>query len=240
VTESPTSTSRPARGKPAAEAPKPAAEAAAKPAPKPAKAKSAPKPASAVKAAPKPAKPASAARPAKPRFLAARSKAPIVIASRHPNLGLAPIDLTAGHPDAAEKIRSNAPRLSAGALESALIAEPTIRARNDEAGLRRLLRDAELMVDRLAYCLASADDRWLVEYAEWIVPIYRRRGVPLADLSAVCAGLRETVGPQLKPDELAVATRSLDAAIAVFTRDGRLAGDAHKRNALWKWLYRGV
>jgi hypothetical protein len=97
-----------------------------------------------------------------------------------------------------------------------------------------------LTVDRLAICLASGDDRWLVEYAEWIVPIYRRRGVPLADLGAVCAGIRDTLGPQLNPDALAVATRSLDAAIAVFARDGRLGGDTHRRNTLWKWLYRGV
>ena len=61
------------------------------------------------------------------------------------------------------------------------------------------------------------------------MPIYRRRGVPLGDLGALCAGIRDTVGPQLNPDELAVATRSLDAAIAVFARDGRLAGDTHKR-----------
>jgi hypothetical protein len=172
--------------------------------------------------------------------VAVRSKASSGPTSRHPNLGLAPIDVTAGHTAAAEKIRSNALRLSAGALETALITDPTIGTRNDETGLRRLLRDAELLVDRLAICVASGEDRWLIEYAEWIGPIYRRRGVPLADLGAVCAGIRDTVGPQLNPDELAVATRSLDAAIAVFTRNGRLAGDTHKRNALWKWLYRGV
>jgi hypothetical protein len=195
-------------------------------------AKLAPKPA--AKLAPKPA------RPTKAKAAAVRSKASSGPTSRHPNLGLAPIDVTAGHPDAAEKIRSNALRLSAGALETALMSDPTIGTRNDEAGLRRLLRDAELLVDRLAICVASGEDRWLIEYAEWIVPIYRRGGVPLADLGAVCAGIRDTVGPQLNPDELAVATRSLDAAIAVFARNGRLAGDTHKRNALWKWLYRGV
>jgi hypothetical protein len=224
--------SRDSRSRSATAAPKPA-RTAAKSAPKSA-AELAPKP------APKAAKPAKPAKPPRAKAVAVRSKAPGVPTSRHPNLGLAPIDVTAGHPDAAEKIRSNALRLSAGALESALMSDPTIRARSDEAGLRRLLRDTELMVDRLAICLASGDDRWLVEYAEWIVPIYRRRGVPLADLGAVCAGIRDTLEPQLNPDELAVATRSLDAAIAILARDGRLAGDTHKRNALWKWLYRGV
>jgi len=31
-----------------------------------------------------------------------------------------------------------------------------------------------------------------------------------------------------------------EAAVAVLRRNSRLAGDRHKRNALWKWMYRGV
>jgi hypothetical protein len=33
---------------------------------------------------------------------------------------------------------------------------------------------------------------------------------------------------------------ALDAAIEVLRKNGRLGGDGHKRNALLKWLYRGV
>ena len=95
-------------------------------------------------------------------------------------------------------------------------------------------------MDRLATCVASGDVRWLTEYAEWICPVYRRRGVPLGDLSAICAGIRDKIAAQLGPDDLAVATRSLDAAIAILGRTSRLGGDGHKRNALWKWLYKGV
>ena len=77
-------------------------------------------------------------------------------------------------------------------------------------------------------CLASGNDRWLTEYAEWIGPIYRRRGVPLADLSALCAGVRETVEPLLGPDELAAATGSLDAAAAIGNDYGRMQ-ERHQR-----------
>jgi hypothetical protein len=159
---------------------------------------------------------------------------------RHPNLGLAPIDMKGGFPIAAEAIRQNALKLSAAALESAVEADPEIRDRYNEAALRKLLRDGELLVDRLANCVAAGEIRWLTEYAEWIAPIYRRRGVPLGDLGLLCAGIRRGVEPQLGPDEMALATRALDAAIVIFGKNGRLGGDGHKRNALLKWLYRGV
>ena len=171
---------------------------------------------------------------------ATRSLAVVALEDRHPNLGLAPISRTAGYPAAAEKLRADVLRSSAAALESAVQVDPTIRARYNEAALRQLLRDGELLVERLSMCLASDTTRWLAEYAEWICPIYRRRGVPLADLSALCVGIRKAVAPLLTPDELETATRSLEAAMAVFKRNSRLGGDRHKRNALWKWMYRGV
>jgi hypothetical protein len=176
---------------------------------------------------------AKAVAPAKPK--AARTPA-----HRHPNLGLAPVGMTSGFASAAQKVRGGAASIAAGALEAAVKADPTIETRYDEVGLRRLLRDGGLLAERLAMCLGSSNDRWLIEYAEWIVPIYRRRGVPLADLGSLCSGIAETVEPLLGAEELAAAKRSLEAARVIFKRDGRLAGDSHKRNALWKWMYRGV
>jgi hypothetical protein len=187
---------------------------------------------------PKPAaKPAAKPAVARTRKAAAPAAPP---AYRHPNLGLAPVDQTAGFPDAAEKVRAGAATIAANALEAAVKADPTIRTRYDQVALRRLLRDGELLADRLATCLASGRDKYLTDYAEWIGPICRRRGLSLGDLAAVCAGMREGLEPQLNPDELAAATRSLEAAAAVFKRNGRLAGDSHQRNALLKWMYRGV
>ena len=172
--------------------------------------------------------------------LTAVSKTSTAPSHRHPSLGLAPVDMNAGHAAAADKLRADRVRISAGALESAVKADPTVRARYDEAGLRRLLRDGELLVERLGMCLASDNDRWLAEYAEWVAPIYRRRAVPLADLTGLCAGIRDAVEPMLTPDEFAIATRSLEAATAVFKSTSRIGGDRHKRNALWKWMYRGA
>jgi hypothetical protein len=170
----------------------------------------------------------------------AKVKAARTPAHRHPNLGLSPIGMSSGFASAAQKVRGDATGIASRALEAAVQADPTIKTRYDVVGLRRLLRDGELLVERLAMCLGSRNDRWLSEYADWIVPIYRRRGVPLADLGAICTGIAATVESLLEADESAAATRSLEAAGAIFKRHARLGGDRHKRNALWKWMYRGV
>jgi len=190
----------------------------------------------------RPARPASAGRTARTGGSKAMAvpSGPGKPSAHHPNLGLAPTDMIAGHAAAAGKLRANAVRIAAVGLEEAVKADPTLTTRYDQPALRRLLRDGELLVERLSMCLGSGEGRWLADYAEWIGPIYRRRGVPLADLDALCAGIREAATPYLSPDELEVAGHALDGAVAVLRRNSRLAGDRHKRNALWKWLYRGV
>ena len=174
------------------------------------------------------------------RALAAAARPGDVQVYRHPNLGLAPVDMAGQFSAAAAKIRGQAPRISTAGLEAAVKTDPTIRERYDETALRRLLRDGELLVERLAMSLASGQDRWITEYAEWLGPIERRRGVPQADLAALCAAIGGQLEPTLTADELAAATRSLAAAAAVFKRNGRVGGDRHKRNALLKWMYKGV
>jgi hypothetical protein len=161
-------------------------------------------------------------------------------APSHPNLGLAPVDMTAGNVAAAARIRGNAARISAGALEAAVEADPTIRTRNDDIALRRLLRDGELLLERLALCLASGQNRWLVDYAEWIGPIYRRRGMSLGDLATFCAGIAEPLESILDKADLEASKPALEAAVAMLRRNGRVGGDRHHRNAFLKWMYRGV
>jgi hypothetical protein len=211
--------------------PKPSTRAAVKTAPK-----------AAIKATAKGAARAAgkSAAPRKAAKVAAVAQAGNERVFHHPNLGLAPAAMTASHGAAAGKIRSDAARISAGALEAVAEADPTIRTRYDETGLRMLLRDGELLIERLAMCLAGGQNSWLTDYAEWIGPIHRRRGVPLRDLAALCAAIPGQIEPQLSSDELAAATRYLDAAAAVLNRNGRVGGDRHKRNALLKWMYRGV
>jgi len=89
-------------------------------------------------------------------------------------------------------------------------------------------------------CLDADDARPMAEYAEWIGPILRRRGVSLWDLVEICNGIREIVAPTLGQEACKAMNGILDAAIDVLRKNGRLGGDPHKRNALLKWFYRGV
>jgi hypothetical protein len=157
----------------------------------------------------------------------------------HPSLGLPPLDPTAGFPEAAARIRSHGPRLAARALRVAMDGDPTLEVRNDEAGLRHLLHDAELLAERVALSVATAQPHLSREYAEMTAPVYRRRRTPMDDLVALCEGLRVAFPSVLTPGELGVASESLDAAIAGYRWHRRLAGDARKKNALLQLLYKG-
>ncbi|HEY0444690.1 MAG TPA: hypothetical protein VGC90_10745 [Candidatus Limnocylindrales bacterium] len=158
----------------------------------------------------------------------------------HPSLGAAPRDLTAGFPAAGERLRAARARLGGRALEVALERDPSMRERHGELGLRKLLRDTEPLIDRLAIAVA-ADDRTAVSaFADWVAPLYRRRRVPMDDLVHLCEGLKVAVPAVLAPPELAVAEQALDEAIRVFLWNRRLAGDARKRNRLLAAIYKGA
>lgn len=157
----------------------------------------------------------------------------------HPSLGLPPLDLTAGFPDAAERILASKDRLGARSLAVAMDADPTIRGRYDETGQRQLLRDAMLLAERISLCVAAANPLPAREYADWTAPLYRRRRVPMDDLVALCEGLRSALPSVLAPAELATASAALDAAIDVYRWHRRLAGDARKKNAFLQFLYKG-
>lgn len=159
---------------------------------------------------------------------------------RHPNLGLAPMDMTAGFPSAAAILRRSRSKIAARALEVVVAADPDFRPRFDDAGLRQLLHDTEVLIDRLAMCVEADDSRPMAEFAEWIGPAVRRRRVSLWDIAALCEGVREVATPKFADEEAALIGRTVDAAVAVLRKNGRLGGDPHKRNALFKWLYRGV
>ena len=121
-----------------------------------------------------------------------------------------------------------------------MAADPTFRNRHDDAAMRNLLRDAEVYLDRLALCVAGADDHWLAEFAEQTAVVFRRRRVPLGDVVGICEGLRAAVRGVLGEDELAVAGSALDAAVTTLRSHGKLSGDAKKRNRLASALYKGA
>jgi hypothetical protein len=158
----------------------------------------------------------------------------------HPSLGAPPRDLRAGWPAAAGRLRAARSRIAARALEIALDGDPTIRDRHGELGLRKLLRDTNVLLDRLEIALASGDPAVMREYAEWVAPIYRRRRVPLDDMIRLADAIRRAAGSVLMPDEQPPADLALDAAIAAFRAHRRLAGDARKRNPILSFLYKGA
>lgn len=158
----------------------------------------------------------------------------------HPALGLPPIDLTAGFPAAAARIRADRSRLGARALEVLLARDPTLRDRLGEAGLRALLRDTEIYLDRVARAVASGDRGQLGEWAEWVVPVYRRRKVALDDLIGLGEAVREVLGEVLEPEAEAVAEAAIAEAASVLRWHRRIAGDARPRNRFLDAVYRGA
>jgi hypothetical protein len=158
----------------------------------------------------------------------------------HPSLGLPPRDLAAGRSAAAAAIRAGRDRLAARALETALDADPTLGARYDELGLRRLLHDTTVLLDQVATAVAAGDPSVAGGWAEQVAPLLRRRRVPMDDLIALAEGGRRAVRASLPPDDAADVDAAVDAAIASFRWHRRIAGDARRRNRLLDAIYKGA
>jgi hypothetical protein len=158
----------------------------------------------------------------------------------HPSLGLPPPDMTAGFPAAAARLTAAAPKVAARALEVALDADPTLRERHDEIALRRLLRDTEGYIERIARSLASNDPGFVRDWADQVAPVYRRRRVPMDDLVWISEGLRLATKSVLPPGERGPVDEALDAAVIVFRKYRRIAGDARKRNRILQFIYKGA
>lgn len=158
----------------------------------------------------------------------------------HPTLGRPPTDFRAGFPAAAAEISRVRARLAGRALEFAVEDDPTLTERFDEAGLRGLLADAAVELERVAMSVASGSPRFVADWAEWVAPLYRRRRVPLDDLINLSEGIRRAVRTVLGPAEAEVADQAIDEGVRVFKWHRRLAGDARKRNRLLQLIYKGA
>ena len=158
----------------------------------------------------------------------------------HPSLGLPPRSLKAGYPAAAARLRAERVRLAVRAVEVAAAGDATLVTRYDELGLRNLLRDAEVLVDRLALCVAGDDVHWMKEFADHSATVLRRRDVPMDDIVRVCEGLRDGARGVLAEDEMASADRALDEAVTVYHWYRRLSGDARKKNPIVDAIYKGI
>jgi hypothetical protein len=157
----------------------------------------------------------------------------------HPALGLPPSDATAGHPEVARRILASRSRLPALALEAALRSDPGLRDRHDELALRRILRDYEGHLDQLAHALATGEERFVVQYGEWLVPVYRRRNVRMNDVVTFLEGLRDAV-LGIVPASDATPVREVVAAwVERLRRHRRLPGD-HDGNKLVRFIWKGA
>ena len=158
----------------------------------------------------------------------------------HPSLGLPPRDETAGFPDAADGFGRPRRGSARGPSRSPSSATRRFRERYDELGLRHLLRDTEAFIDRIALAVATDDPSPMREFADQVVPLYRRRRVPMDDLIQLSEGLRAAMAPFLDGPEADPMHAAIDAGIAVMRWNRRIAGDARKRNRLLQAIYKGA
>jgi hypothetical protein len=158
----------------------------------------------------------------------------------HPSLGLPPRDLTVGHPAAAARLHADRHALGAAGLEIALQRTTGMRERYDEHGLRQLLRDTEVLIERIATAVASDDPRVVADFADQVAPIYRRRRVPMDDIVALLEGIRSATAGVLRDDEQVAVDEAIDAGRMVLRDYRRIAGDARKKNALLDAIYKGA
>jgi hypothetical protein len=158
----------------------------------------------------------------------------------HPTLGLPPRDMRAGWPVDADRLRNAAAEVRARTLEIVLARSPELRARLGEERLRLLYRDLEGLLEVVARVVASNDPSLLRWWAEWVVPVYRRRRIAMDDLVALCEALRAALASVLDPEARRAADQALDEAIRVFRGHRRLGGDARPRNRLLAAIYKGA
>lgn len=157
----------------------------------------------------------------------------------HPVLGLPPADPTAGLPDAARRLRADRGRLASVALEQAVRRDPTLPERYDDLALRYLLRDYERHIEQLAQALETGESRFVTSYAEWLIPVYRRRHVPARDLATLVEGLRDAAHGLLAPAEIEALDDLAAAWVARLRFHGRLPGD-HKGNPVVRFVFKGA
>jgi hypothetical protein len=157
----------------------------------------------------------------------------------HPSLGLPPADARAGLPEAAARLRANRERICRVALQAAERLEPGLDERYDENMLRTFLRDYERHLEQLAKALETGEDRFVLNYGEWVVPIYRTRRVSMRDFMALLGGLRDAAGGVLTPEENRAAAQLFERWSDRLKHHGRLPGD-HKGNPIIRFFWKGA
>jgi hypothetical protein len=102
-----------------------------------------------------------------------------------------------------------------------------------------MLRDHERHIEQLARALETGEARFVVEYGESIVPVYRRRGIRMNDYVTLIHGLREAAQSTLAPADLGTLHALIDAWVNRVRHHARLAGD-HEGNKLVRFIWKGA
>ncbi|HEY8169353.1 MAG TPA: hypothetical protein VIF84_11620 [Candidatus Limnocylindrales bacterium] len=157
----------------------------------------------------------------------------------HPVLGLPPADPTAGRPEAAARLRDQRATVAALALKAAIEADGTLDDRYDTLTLRTLLRDYERHIEQVALALETGEARHVTEWAEWIVPIYRRRRIPARDQRTIVGALRPAAAAVLAPDDASAVNELIAAWFRRLRLYQRLPGD-HKGNPVARFIFKGA
>ncbi len=148
--------------------------------------------------------------------------------------------MRAGWPTDADRLRGAAAEVRLRTLEIALARRPELRDRLGELGLRTIYADLEVVIELVARVVASDDSSILRQWAEWVVPVYRRRRIAMDDLVLLCESVRAAAAGLLEVEARLAADRGLDEAIRVFRSHRRLGGDARPRNRLLAAIYKGA
>jgi hypothetical protein len=125
------------------------------------------------------------------------------------------------------------------ALKAALEADPTLADRYDAIVMRTLLRDYDRHVVQFALALETGEARYVTEWAEWIVPIYRRRRIPARDQRTLVGALRPAAAAVLPPDDATAFGDLLDAWFKRLRLYQRLPGD-HRGNPVARFIWKGA
>lgn len=155
----------------------------------------------------------------------------------HPSLGLPPDDPAAGRPAAAARLRAGGEQLAERSLAAAIARDPTLVDRYDETARRTFLRDYLQHAEQLARALETGRAHWLTDYVDWIVPVMRRRHVPMRDVGTIVQGLGDAAAAMLPPVDEASTRAIVEEAVARLDRPRHLPGDRPRgriASLLWK------
>ncbi len=158
----------------------------------------------------------------------------------HPSLGLPPVDYGAGDPTSAAALRADRDRVAQRAIADAADADPTFEERYVGAALAELRLDVDAMIGRLADAVASDEPGAMGRWADMVVPRFRKKRVSMDDLVLLFGGLRRAAPAAVRPEAMPIVDAALDAGIAVFKWNRRLAGDARRRNPFLAFIYKGA